>query len=160
MTSVGSARNLGRPHGALGIRDRIFCRKLVRFLAHVDVAEEDRLRFATELADPKERRRVGATILLILDRLDDLSKADVLGRAMKLYMEGKIDYALFRRVGRAIDAADIDDLRELAKSEEANQIPRDAFDRLVSTGLVRRSAVVSSHPPSKSQEALVITDLF
>src|SRR5450759_5011905 len=57
------------------VRDALFVRKLARFFQALDkVPFEQRQAFCASLGSTSERRRVGKALLLLLDRLDDMSK--------------------------------------------------------------------------------------
>lgn len=86
------------------VRDNIFARKVARFLIrHMAIPAAERQTFLATLRTSQERRRLGETLLVLLDRLDDLQKPELLGRLFAGYVRGEIDYATFRRLGTALD---------------------------------------------------------
>jgi hypothetical protein len=64
-------------------------------------------------------------LILLLDRLDDMDKADLIGRAFRALVLGKINQEQFSRLAAGIDRSHIADLRELGtiRGEVAIQGP-------------------------------------
>jgi hypothetical protein len=124
-TAIQVAR-LGRT-----ITDRIFLTKVKRFLfALNDVTEDDKQKFYERLqADEKLREKTGEVVTLVLDRLDDLGKPEILAKVFAAYVKGQISLDQFRRLASSIDLAFVDDLLTLASSSERS-------DKLL-VGLVR-----------------------
>jgi hypothetical protein len=88
-----------------GIRDALFARKLYDFLKHIhDIPPAQRQEFAARISvDERHRRRVGENLLLLLDKLNDMSKPDMLGRICKAHIEGRIDFETLQRLGNAVE---------------------------------------------------------
>lgn len=116
------------------IRDKLFIRKLGMFLLSLsDIPQAKKEAFARKLdAAPEFRRKVGDNLILLLERLDDFEKPQLLADAFKAYVRGDISYADFRRLSSAIDIAFIDDLRALTAAEPTSD---DLLHRLIRTGL-------------------------
>lgn len=107
---VGTAVKLIK--GAGQIRDRIFAAKIMRFLQTLDAVspqlkDEIRKRVAQS---PADGRRVGETVVLLLDRLSELSKAELLAILFVAYAYGHISSLDFQRLAHAVDSAFMDDL--------------------------------------------------
>lgn len=99
---ITSVVGLARTWGA--VRDYIFTKKIARFLlAYVRIPIRDRASFLAELQDPQRRRQVGETLLVLLDRLDSLEKARLLGILFSGMVGGKYDLSMFRRLAGALD---------------------------------------------------------
>jgi len=110
---LGHAAKLWR--GGIQLRSYLFARKLLRFLAPLnEIPQETRENFLKDLeSDPKQRRRVGEHLLLLLERMDDLEKPEILSKAFCAYVAGSINYDTFRQVGFAIDHSSLSDLLTL-----------------------------------------------
>jgi hypothetical protein len=82
-----------------GLRERIFLKKISRFLCELRKAPEaERAAFAARLdVSPEERTRVAEALFILLDRLDDLEKAELLARAFAALLKSDIDHAEFKR---------------------------------------------------------------
>ncbi|MFT5175540.1 MAG: hypothetical protein ACI8W7_003731 [Gammaproteobacteria bacterium] len=101
--------------GVVAIRDRLFLRKIHSFLVSVgDSTKEERDRFAAELAeDAGSRARAGEALLLLLERLDDLKKPDLVGRLYRAGLRQQINLVELRRFTSIIDKAFLPDLLAL-----------------------------------------------
>lgn len=101
----------------LGVRDALFLRKVATFIKEVETgAEEDQARkdFKSVLSEnSSEAKRVGETLLLILDRFNDFEKPTILAKVFLAFLSKKITFQEFRRLAAAIDAVFVEDLRNL-----------------------------------------------
>lgn len=101
---------------AISIRDKLLVRKLLHFLHELgDTTEEERRKFLQQFAnDPKEQRKVGENLILLLDRLDNLDKPTMVAKLFKAYLKGDIrDYDEFVYYSSVVDRAPISDLSAL-----------------------------------------------
>jgi hypothetical protein len=121
--------------GFVDIRDHIFIAKVAKFLfALKDTPLHHRESFKQRIHDdPKLKKKIGGTLVLLLDRLDDLEKPDILAKCFRSYLGEKTSFDDFRRLGAAIDIAFIGDLRKLYLDSNENQ---QVLANLVRTGLV------------------------
>jgi hypothetical protein len=94
------------------VRDRIFTTKVARFVTQVgDLSDTESASMLYELKrDAELRLRVSETVLLILDRLDELPKAQLVAKAFRAYLRQRLSLSDFRRVCQVINAAFLDDL--------------------------------------------------
>lgn len=101
----------------LAVRDQLFLRKVARFLTAVpEFTQRDKENFIAEhLADTGKATRLGETLVLVTDRLDDMEKPQLVARVFAAFVRGKITFDVFRRLASAIDLGSIDDLKEFAK---------------------------------------------
>jgi len=98
--------------GAGDIRDRLFAAKIMTFLNSLekvapDLKENIRKRVAE---NPVEARKVGETVLLLIDRLADLDKTDIIAKLFIAYAYGNLKPVDFQRVTQAVDQAFVSDL--------------------------------------------------
>jgi hypothetical protein len=135
---VGTVVKLLR--GARDIRDRLFAAKLLRFIQNLEsVSDETKERIRRKITDnPDEARKVGEIVIVIVERVTALEKADLIAILFLAYIDGQIDVTEFRRLCAVIDQAFLDDLLELLNRREAPSKSKDAFmQHLSATGLVR-----------------------
>ncbi|MBD1854553.1 MULTISPECIES: hypothetical protein [Leptolyngbya] len=101
----------------LSVRDRLFLKKIERFLSGLEpTAGLEAQRFAEEIRNGNvQASRTAQTLLLALDKADDLDKAPILAALFQAFLRGEISSAEFRRLTAAVNSAIIDDLRELAE---------------------------------------------
>ncbi len=121
----------------LDIRDRIFLAKVALFLFRLkEVPSKDRHSFEQKVInDAKYKKKVGLALVLILERLDDLEKPDMIAKCFSNYISNKITFTQFRRLSSAIDLAFIDDLKELLGLSVEKS--RSVNENLARTGLVK-----------------------
>ncbi len=134
----------------LAIRDQLFLRKVAGFLAacprFTDTEKEAFLR--EHLNDRQKSKKLAESIVLILDRLDDLEKPQMLAKIFAAFVQGKIGFDIFKRLATAIDAGSIEDLREFAKIKAVPEVrpkTEDIQTRILHTNLVRTGLVGLPH---------------
>lgn len=92
--------------------DRILWRKIDRFLTAVPM--EDQEKFAEKLKnDPSTRKKTVEHLILSLDKIDEMEKADILAKMFCALVEGKIQMETFKRLASSINAAFIEDLKQI-----------------------------------------------
>ena len=134
----------------LAIRDQLFLRKVAGFFAACPrFTDTEKEAFVREhLNDPQKSNKLGESLVLILDRLDDLEKPQMLAKMFAAFVQGKIGFDIFRRLAKAIDAGSIEDLREFAKIKAIPEGPsrtQDNQTRILHTNLVRTGLVGLPH---------------
>ncbi len=97
------------------IPDALFLNKVKRFALELEsVSIEDRTKFAERMmVEPETCQRAGENVLLLLDRLDDMDKATLLGRLFAGYMRGALNFEEFRRLASCVDGGLTDDFNKL-----------------------------------------------
>ena len=149
--------------GALSVREAIFTKKLLKFVVGVgDVSEEDTQRWRRRTNhDPRD---MGERIIVLVDRLSALWKAELMGRVFRLYLDGKCERSSFLRAAEMIDVSLTDDLSYLLHSRDRSSSPAEHEDdegsatanRLISVGLMTDRSVrllaESAGPPVPSEE--------
>lgn len=136
---LGTIYGLGKT--ALNIRDRIFISKVLSFLSSVgdDTSQEERDCFCHRLRnDPSYRAKVADTLLVLLDRLDHLDKADLLAKILVGLIHDRIDEDTYWRLATSVDRAFMGDLRELLgyySSESETSMHEPIWERLLGVGL-------------------------
>lgn len=95
------------------IQDHLFLRKVAGFLlacpSFTDAEKE--AFFRAHLNDVQKTKKLGETIVLVLDRFDDMEKPELLAKFFAAFVRGKIDLETFRRLAAAIDIGFIEDLK-------------------------------------------------
>ena len=103
------------------MRDRLYIRKLLRFLAETsNVSEQDKKRYRDKLdKDPKEAKRAGAVILDLIDKAVDAEKAAMIGKVVRAFMhEDDLNTGEMIALCEMIDKAYLDDLRALSRGDD------------------------------------------
>ena len=138
---VGTALKL--ISGTRDLRDKIFLSKVQRFILEIEnLSKEEILEFNESItSDEEAMRNVGEASLLVLDKLSDLKKADLLGFYYSCFLSGHLDQHQFKRVAAAIDTAFIDDIEQFLKSGLDELLSQKQFmEALFSSGITVISA--------------------
>lgn len=137
------------------IHNDMFLNKIVGFLNGCEkINQGEKTEFGRRLEnDADYRKKVGENLLLILDRLDNFDKTEILGKVFAGRYRGEIDEATFFRLAAAICNASITDLKTLSLSYDKitnkNERLDDATSQsLYSLGFVRAEglAEIIYHP--------------
>jgi hypothetical protein len=118
------------------IRDRFFLRKVEGFMQGCPkFTEAEWESFRSKHLDGQNGKKLADAIVLILDRLDDLEKPEVLAKVFAALVRGKIDFESFRRLAAAIDIGFLADLTALCEKPDLHAHAGLA-QNLLRTGLV------------------------
>ena len=129
--------------GSLDLRNKIFLSKIQRFIQEIEsITKEEKLKFNKSIITDEElMTSVGEATLLVLDKLSDLKKADLLGFYFSCFLSGHLDQHQFRRVAAAIDTAFIDDIEKFLESGTDELLSQKQFmEALFSSGITAISA--------------------
>lgn len=123
------------------LRSRILLAKLTKFITEpslVNSLEAGRVR--RRLDGDKDRELIGEVLFLTLDKVTDLRKPELLGRAFAGYLDEVIDSETLLLLSHAIDSAFAGDLDFFLRNpEEDVKRGSPAAFRLLSAGLVEYS---------------------
>lgn len=124
---------------AISIRDQFLIQKLKSFLDGIkDITSDERNKFLRDTDnDPKYGQRVGEHLILLLDRLDDLSKPQMITKLFRAYLRDDITYRDFVRFSSIVERAFINDLSGFINilSEDTPRMRNPYVDRLYHLGL-------------------------
>jgi len=130
-------------NAASSIRDRIFAKKVYKFLANLkDIPQGKRQEFINKIeSENKGRHRLGETIILLLDRLDSMEKTELIGKVFCKCILGSIPYNTDLRLCSIIDRVYFPDLQDLVKCYKGEQIGHDVSASLAGVGLMEVSGI-------------------
>lgn len=105
--------------GAMSIRDKLYARKVLKFLFEAaKITSKEREKFERKIAEnPKERQRLGATLIEILDSISTSEKAPMLAKVFRAYVMEDMKIDEFVRLCEMIDKAYLSDLLGLQNQE-------------------------------------------
>lgn len=139
---VGTMIKMARSGAA--IRDLVFQRKVIAFLTSF-ANESDpisRTEFVRKIEEQNQGQRFGETILLLLERMDDLSKPVIVGRLMAAAAREDIALTEALRLSRIVDRAFIEDLLLLPNMVDDKVQPDEIVaDALFSAGLLSNGGI-------------------
>jgi hypothetical protein len=130
------------------LRQSLDLRKLQDFLTSAakaiescDQKKEDVMR---HFGGEKNRQRLGETMILLLERVDDMQKPAIHGRIMGELMTGRLSYRMAMSLSAILDRVVMDDLETLAKANPSlsvsdNDEDFSALHRLQANGLMYQS---------------------
>ena len=96
------------------INDQLFLRKVAAFLhSSPKFTKEEVDEFVVDHWRGDEAKRLGETVVLLLDRLDDMDKPKMLAKVFAAFVRKHITYDAFRRLAVGIDQSSIQDLKAL-----------------------------------------------
>jgi hypothetical protein len=137
------------------VRDYVFIKKLSEFLrALEDVPAAQRSAMIDKLErEPEYGRKVGEELILLLDRLDSVNKAGLMGRAFRAYCQGAFDISTLERLNHCLDRILLRDLSRLpeflADERRMDDITKQAF---VNVGLAYMPVGSSSTEVNANRE--------
>lgn len=120
------------------IRDKLFLAKISRFLTELNsVRPEVKEALKEKMTNnTEEAKKVGEVVLLLLDKVSDLEKPEILAKIFLAYIDNQVTFDGFRRITEAVSQAFVDDLRTLLDKDSIPSKSQEAYLRyLTSTGL-------------------------
>lgn len=128
-------------HAASHIKEGLFARKLYKFLSEIqNTSQDERERIVNEISSKKGgEKAAGATLLGLIDKLDDEAKPEFIGKLYIACAQGKINVDQLLRISNIISATYIDDLLKLADIESKNKFTLEQMNAYVSSGLMTSS---------------------
>ncbi|MFH6943468.1 hypothetical protein [Flavobacterium sp. FlaQc-50] len=150
---IGIAVKIG--FAVKSISDRIFLKKMERFLfeySTVTSLEKSILHKKIQLSDTV-KKKAGEAVILLLDRFSDLNKPYFLAQCFSAYIEGRLLFDDFIRLGNAIDLSHSSDLYDFIKTPNNQMI----LDRLLRTGMAEISKNASAMTQSGSSPIILTT---
>jgi len=133
---LGTIVGVSRAGGA--IRDRIYLKKVARFLTALSTAGElERESFMKNLGDQDSRIRFSESVLMLIERADDIRKADLIGYLWASCARDEIKYSDAVRLCYMVNRAfytDLEFLQNMKFGVQGEDTP--IAEALFSSGLV------------------------
>jgi hypothetical protein len=107
---VSVARGLVR--ATVSFSNYVLCKKLLAFLNGIkDIPKEQRQAQIDKLADDeKHRQRVAENLILLIDRLNDMRKPELIAKAWKAYLECRIERRTLFQLNNSIAQLDMENM--------------------------------------------------
>lgn len=140
---IGTAIKICRANDTM--RQGIYAAKLARFindLSSVPQSDIEKIRLTVN-SSGEEARRVGETVLMILEQVTDMDKPIVLARLLLCYAEGVISSVELRRLYQAINSAFMDDIKEFLAVPTLGNRQAAWMENLVTAGLTKLAVGIS-----------------
>jgi uncharacterized protein (UPF0335 family) len=142
------------------ISDRIFIEKLSRFLFEIDKLSSDQKEKFLETygEDTKSLQRIGEILILLIDKLDDMEKTEMAGKAFCSFVRGEISFEHFQRIGMVLNNTLLCDLKSFCRGNPLTD--RDFFIKIEMTGLVtKRMNLTTAIGETVKVDTLEITEI-
>lgn len=122
------------------ISNSFFTKKILKFLFELNsVSNKERLNFIEQLDNENESAKIGEKLLIIINNLEDVDKATIIGKLFKLAIEGKIEMQTFMRLSYMVDRAYLEDLKVLRDNEYLENIDNDIKHNLSQVGILNQT---------------------
>jgi hypothetical protein len=122
------------------ITEAFFVKKLLKFLYELkEVSFQERQKFIDELESKNETKKAGEKLLVTLNRLNDIEKAEVIGKLFKKTILGEIEFEDFNRLSHIIDNSYINDIKLLKNNPHLEYIEEQVKANLSQLGLLSLS---------------------
>jgi hypothetical protein len=115
----------------------LYMRKVARFLEGIaNLSKSDREAFADGLYARGEAVKFGETILLLLEKADELDKPSLIARIFVAHVRGAVDYSTFLRLSLIVNRCIFSDLQYLRNLMPGVQPNQTVAESLFSAGLL------------------------
>ena len=107
---IGTVVGLGK--ATLGIKERLFLKKIIYFISELKNIPQDKRRRIVEKIDGsgKFRTKVGEKLLFIIDRCEDHEKVQIIARLFAAFLSQKLSYKEFLRSSFIVERTVLEDL--------------------------------------------------
>lgn len=124
----------------IGIRENIFAKKIYKFLIEIkDISQSERIKFINELEENNEfRQKVGEKIIILIDQLDDMEKATIIGKLFKANIEGNLNYYEFLKLSSIIQKSFLEDIKKLNSNDVYVHINNEDCEQYTNLGIYSR----------------------
>lgn len=119
----------------ISIKDKLFAKKIYKFLTELqNISQIERENFISEVEESQDyEAKVGETLLLIIDKCDDMKKSSIMGKLFSAAIQRQISYIEFLKLSSIVNRAFLPTLSALKHDSE---ISRNDFEELFSLSLV------------------------
>lgn len=120
------------------IREKIFAKKILLFLQSLNDCElSKRQSFVKQIdSNPKEKQRIGETLIAILERIDNFEKPKIIGNLFKAYLMEMINYEEFVKMSSIVNRIDLNDIKLLKNTNDIKRVPTEILESLAINGLM------------------------
>ncbi|WP_415713412.1 hypothetical protein [Maridesulfovibrio sp.] len=140
----------------ISIPDRLFINKLTKFIEQIEnVSDSEKKEMLNRFEKDGNRERIGTTLMLVLNNVTELIKAEILARIFIKYLQNEISEDEFFRLSHATDKCYVNDLSRLAGyATKSTSNPTVAWG-LVSSGLAENMGIdIANSTTTKSGKSI------
>ena len=123
------------------MKDEIEYRNIARFLSGLsETSQQERERFVSKRREDESLISFGENILLLIQRVDDVKKPEMIGRLMAACIQGHLEYTDAMRLAAIVDRCYLSDIERLRKNNgEVGQLHDEIKESLFSIGVLRNA---------------------
>jgi hypothetical protein len=104
------------------IQNALFLKKISIFFKNMSNSTlQQRSHFIQDLESRGERRRFGETVILLLERAENMEKPEIIGKIMASSIRGEIQYDIAMRICSIVDRCYVQDLEHLKSFKDGVQ---------------------------------------
>lgn len=121
-----------------GLKEALFAMKVYKFLKEFEAIKlDDKQNFAQKISsDKKERTKIGQTLIIILDKLDELSKTQMIAKLFGAYIKSELTQSEFIHLCSIVQVSYLDYLLEFCKAKKLSDINHEIQPYLSNYGLM------------------------
>lgn len=137
---VGTALNAAR--SVQNITNTLFVRKVQKLLTEIDTGtpSEDRLRFIAELESQDDTTHFGEAVILLIDKMDDMQKPQIVGRLFAASIRGQLELKRSMRLATIVNSIFMGDLTDLVSDKNSSE----GKASLAAAGLLEQTSMTIS----------------
>lgn len=129
----------------LTIQDKILFKKIYYFLNELNhLGDEEKREFIEKIeSNTKYKNKVNESLLLIIERINDYTKSEYIGKLFAATILGKLDYVTFLKLSNIIDKCFCEDLENLIPIFEGKirEVEDIQIDELYNLGLLSNKGI-------------------
>ena len=135
------------------LRENIFLKKVLKFLFELkSISQEKRQKFLKRIeASEDYNNKVGEALILILDKLVDLEKPQLIGKLFASSIREEIDYKTFLKLSYLVDNLFLPDLISLREINVGKEIAFNKKEELYRVGFMTRPPFGRIQADSKNE---------
>ena len=135
------------------LRENIFLKKVLKFLFELkSISQEKRQKFLKRIeASEDYNNKVGEALILILDKLVDLEKPQLIGKLFASCIREEIDYKTFLKLSYLVDNLFLPDLISLREINVGKEIAFNKKEELYRVGFMTRPPFGRIQADSKNE---------
>ena len=121
-----------------GIRDALFAMKVYKFIKEFEIIKQnERSKFLDKITtNRKERIKVGQTLMMILDKIDEVDKTQIIASLFAAYIKSNITKSEFTQLCSTVEKSFLDDLYLFLNMKKYDDLPHEIHANLSSVGLM------------------------
>jgi hypothetical protein len=121
-----------------GLKEALFAMKVYKFLKEFEAIKlANKQKFTQKLSsDKKERTKIGQALIIILDKLDELSKTQMIAKLFGAYLKSELTQSEFIHLCSIVQLSYLDYLLEFCKAKKLLDISYEIQSYLSNYGLM------------------------